>query len=147
MHGGMEDSTLSNSGTSRLCVHSGSADEFLYTRQGRSPTIDGVDDSKELSTTRQAFALLGNTRVLSKRARCNPDRQRLSVLMPDFNCFKSWWDVWSPFAGINESAQMGVFQVLAAVLHLGNVEIRDKDSDSSTIAVSIPHKKPALQMC
>lgn len=31
---------------------------------------------------------------------------------------------------------MGLFQVLAAVLHLGNVEIKDKDSDSSLIPVS-----------
>lgn len=34
---------------------------------------------------------------------------------------------------------MGVFRVLAAILHLGNVEIRDKDSDSSTIAVRMTH--------
>lgn len=30
---------------------------------------------------------------------------------------------------------MGLFQVLAAILHLGNVEIKEKDSDSSVIAV------------
>lgn len=41
------------------------------------------------------------------------------------------------FAGINESYQIGLFQVLAAILHLGNVEIKDKDSDSSLIAVRI----------
>lgn len=39
------------------------------------------------------------------------------------------------FAGINESYQIGLFQVLAAILHLGNVEIKDRDSDSSIIAV------------
>lgn len=38
-------------------------------------------------------------------------------------------------AGINESNQMGLFQVLAAILHLGNVEIKDRDSDSSIIPV------------
>lgn len=38
-------------------------------------------------------------------------------------------------AGINESYQMGLFRVLAAILHLGNVEIKDRDSDSSVIAV------------
>lgn len=41
------------------------------------------------------------------------------------------------FAGINESYQMGLFQVLAAILHLGNVEIKEKDSDSSLIPVRI----------
>ncbi|XP_068455850.1 unconventional myosin-Va isoform X1 [Clinocottus analis] len=69
------------------------ADDFLYTRQGRSPVIDGVDDTKELSNTRKAFTLLG----------------------------------------INETNQMGLFQVLAAILHLGNVQIKDRDSDSSVI--------------
>lgn len=38
-------------------------------------------------------------------------------------------------AGINESYQMGLFQVLAAILHLGNVDIKDRDSDSSIIPV------------
>ncbi|CAB1428521.1 unnamed protein product [Pleuronectes platessa] len=76
-----------------------SANDFLYTRQGRSPVIDGVDDTKELCTTRNAFTLLG----------------------------------------INESYQMGLFQVLAAILHLGNVEIKDRDSDSSIIAPNNSH--------
>uniref|UniRef100_A0A8D0AEF7 Myosin VA n=1 Tax=Sander lucioperca TaxID=283035 RepID=A0A8D0AEF7_SANLU len=75
------------------------ANDFLYTRQGRSPVIHGVDDTKELSTTRNAFTLLG----------------------------------------INESYQMGLFQVLAAILHLGNVEIKDKDSDSSLIPPNNRH--------
>ncbi|XP_055088211.1 unconventional myosin-Va isoform X2 [Periophthalmus magnuspinnatus] len=77
----------------------GHANDFLYTRQGRNPVIDGVDDTKELSTTRNAFTLLG----------------------------------------INESYQMGLFQVLAAILHLGNVEIKDRDSDSSFIAANNSH--------
>ncbi|XP_076612248.1 unconventional myosin-Va isoform X2 [Chaetodon auriga] len=76
-----------------------SANDFLYTRQGRSPVIDGVDDTKELSTTRNAFTLLG----------------------------------------INESYQMGLFQVLAAILHLGNVDIKDRDADSSVIAPNNRH--------
>uniref|UniRef100_A0A3P9NF23 Unconventional myosin-Va n=1 Tax=Poecilia reticulata TaxID=8081 RepID=A0A3P9NF23_POERE len=75
------------------------ANDFLYTRQGRSPVIEGVDDAKELRTTRHAFTLLG----------------------------------------INESYQIGLFQVLAAILHLGNVEIKDRDSDSSLIAPKNRH--------
>ncbi|KAM4602413.1 unconventional myosin-Va [Polymixia lowei] len=77
----------------------GDANDFLYTRQGRSPVIDGVDDTMEFSTTRHAFTLLG----------------------------------------INESYQMSLFQVLAAILHLGNVEIKDRDSDSSIIAPNNRH--------
>uniref|UniRef100_A0A1A8NPF6 Myosin VAa n=1 Tax=Nothobranchius rachovii TaxID=451742 RepID=A0A1A8NPF6_9TELE len=76
-----------------------SANDFLYTRQGRSPVIDGVDDAKELCTTRHAFTLLG----------------------------------------INESSQVGLFQVLAAILHLGNVEIKERDSDSSLIPPNNRH--------
>ncbi|XP_061734089.1 unconventional myosin-Va isoform X2 [Nerophis ophidion] len=75
------------------------ANNFVYTWQGRSPVIEGVDDTKELCTTRHAFSLLG----------------------------------------INESYQMGLFEVLAAILHLGNVEIKDKDSDSSIIPSNNNH--------
>uniref|UniRef100_A0AAY4D5H0 Unconventional myosin-Va n=1 Tax=Denticeps clupeoides TaxID=299321 RepID=A0AAY4D5H0_9TELE len=77
----------------------GSANDFHYTKQGRNPAIDGVDDAKEMSTTRQAFTLLG----------------------------------------INESYQMGLFQVLAAILHLGNVEVKDRDADSSIIPPNNGH--------
>lgn len=41
---------------------------------------------------------------------------------------------------------MSVFQVLAAILHLGNVEIKDKDSDSSIIAVRIAHNIAGLSV-
>ncbi|XP_037395627.1 unconventional myosin-Va isoform X3 [Pygocentrus nattereri] len=77
----------------------GSADVFHYTKQGRNPVIDGVDDAKEMSTTRNAFTLLG----------------------------------------INESYQMGLFQVLAAILHLGNVDVKDRDADSSIIPPNNSH--------
>uniref|UniRef100_A0A8C9T924 Myosin VA n=1 Tax=Scleropages formosus TaxID=113540 RepID=A0A8C9T924_SCLFO len=77
----------------------GPADSFHYTKQGRNPVIDGVDDAKEMFTTRNAFSLLG----------------------------------------INESYQIGIFQVLAAILHLGNVEVKDRDSDSSNIPPNNSH--------
>uniref|UniRef100_A0A673MR28 Unconventional myosin-Va n=1 Tax=Sinocyclocheilus rhinocerous TaxID=307959 RepID=A0A673MR28_9TELE len=60
----------------------GSADDFPYTNQGRSPIIEGVNDLKEMEATRKAFSLLG----------------------------------------ITEAHQMGLFQILSAILHLGNVE-------------------------
>ncbi|XP_076143801.1 unconventional myosin-Va isoform X2 [Alosa pseudoharengus] len=77
----------------------GSANDFLYTKQGGNPVIDGVNDAKEMSNTRQAFTLLG----------------------------------------INESYQMGLFHILAAILHLGNVEVKDRDADSSTIPPNNGH--------
>nr|XP_023669831.1 unconventional myosin-Va-like [Paramormyrops kingsleyae] len=75
------------------------ADNFHYTNQGRNLIIDGVEDAKEMLTTRNAFSLLG----------------------------------------INESYQMGLFKVLAAILHLGNVEVKDRDSDSSSIPPNNKH--------
>ncbi|XP_066557467.1 unconventional myosin-Va [Amia ocellicauda] len=77
----------------------GAANTFNCTKQGRSPVIDGVDDAKEMATTRHAFSLLG----------------------------------------INESYQMGIFQVLGAILHLCNVDIKDRDSDSSVIPPNNGH--------
>uniref|UniRef100_A0A673JZA9 Unconventional myosin-Va-like n=1 Tax=Sinocyclocheilus rhinocerous TaxID=307959 RepID=A0A673JZA9_9TELE len=37
----------------------GSADDFPYTKQGRSPIIEGVNDLNEMEATRKAFSLLG----------------------------------------------------------------------------------------
>uniref|UniRef100_A0A671L7V7 Unconventional myosin-Va n=1 Tax=Sinocyclocheilus anshuiensis TaxID=1608454 RepID=A0A671L7V7_9TELE len=68
----------------------GSADDFPYTNQGRSPIIEGVNDLKEMEATRKAFSLLG----------------------------------------ITEAHQMGLFQILSAILHLGNVEVKERGSSS-----------------
>lgn len=56
-------------------------------------------------------------------------------------CVSVYLCVFYSCAGINESYQMGLFQVLAAILHLGNVEIKDRDSDSSVIPVRIIFKQ------
>uniref|UniRef100_H3C1Z9 Myosin VC n=1 Tax=Tetraodon nigroviridis TaxID=99883 RepID=H3C1Z9_TETNG len=41
--------------------------------------------------------------------------------------------------GLKEDFQSDVFKVLAAILHLGNVEIRDSGGDKSSILLSDPH--------
>ncbi|XP_076851437.1 unconventional myosin-Va isoform X5 [Brachyhypopomus gauderio] len=82
----------------------GGANDFHYTKQGRNPVIDGVDDAREMSTTRSAFSLLG----------------------------------------ITELYQMGLFQVLAAILHLGNVDVKDRDADSSMI---LPNNSHLMVFC
>uniref|UniRef100_A0A671L7R6 Unconventional myosin-Va n=1 Tax=Sinocyclocheilus anshuiensis TaxID=1608454 RepID=A0A671L7R6_9TELE len=74
----------------------GSADDFPYTNQGRSPIIEGVNDLKEMEATRKAFSLLG----------------------------------------ITEAHQMGLFQILSAILHLGNVEVKERGSSSCCTSVS-----------
>ncbi|KAJ8002548.1 hypothetical protein DPEC_G00160050 [Dallia pectoralis] len=77
----------------------GGAHDFLCTGQGGIPVIDGVDDAKEMRSTRKAFSLLG----------------------------------------ISDTQQMGLFQILAAVLHLGNVEVKEGATDSSVIRVDNNH--------
>lgn len=44
--------------------------------------------------------------------------------------------------GLKEDFQSNVFKVLAAILHLGNVEIRDSGGDGSSISVS-----PSSRLC
>ncbi|XP_050955214.1 unconventional myosin-Va isoform X2 [Labeo rohita] len=77
----------------------GSADDFPYTNQGRSPIIEGVNDLKEMEATRKAFSLLG----------------------------------------ITEAHQMGLFQILSAILHLGNVEVKERGSSSCAISDESGH--------
>ncbi|XP_067090448.1 unconventional myosin-Va-like isoform X1 [Osmerus mordax] len=77
----------------------GSAEDFHCTNHGRSPVIEGVDDAKEMYSTRKALSLLG----------------------------------------ISEAYQIAVFQILAAVLHLGNVEVKDSSGDRSTILPDNSH--------
>lgn len=38
--------------------------------------------------------------------------------------------------GINESVQMAIYQILASVLHLSNVEVKDQSGDRSSIPVN-----------
>lgn len=40
------------------------------------------------------------------------------------------------FSGISDTYQMGIFRILAGILHLGNVEFASRDSDSCTVPVS-----------
>ncbi|XP_071826412.1 unconventional myosin-Va-like isoform X3 [Apostichopus japonicus] len=71
----------------------GHPDEFTYTSQGDSPTVDTIDDAKQFEETKDALNLLG----------------------------------------IDEKTQMVIFQIMSAVLHFGNVDIRPGDRESSKI--------------
>ncbi|KAM6301564.1 LOW QUALITY PROTEIN: unconventional myosin-Va-like [Podargus strigoides] len=46
--------------------------------------------------------------------------------------------------GISDSSQMGIFQILAGILHLGNVEFASRDSDSCAIP---PKHEPLTIFC
>lgn len=56
---------------------------------------------------------------------------KLSVVMVCNHLF-----IYSAVSGISESYQMGIFRILAGILHLGNVAFTSRDSDSCTIPVS-----------
>uniref|UniRef100_A0A8B9ZL37 Myosin-Vb n=1 Tax=Anas platyrhynchos TaxID=8839 RepID=A0A8B9ZL37_ANAPL len=69
------------------------AEDFFYTSQGGSTSIDGVDDADDFEKTRHAFTLLG----------------------------------------VKESHQMAIFRIIAAILHLGNLEIEsERDGEACT---------------
>uniref|UniRef100_A0A8B9VR94 Myosin VB n=1 Tax=Anas zonorhyncha TaxID=75864 RepID=A0A8B9VR94_9AVES len=70
------------------------AEDFFYTSQGGSTSIDGVDDADDFEKTRHAFTLLG----------------------------------------VKESHQMAIFRIIAAILHLGNLEIEsERDGEACSI--------------
>ncbi|XP_072134317.1 unconventional myosin-Va isoform X4 [Mobula birostris] len=48
--------------------------------------------------------------------------------------------------GINESYQMGIFQILAAILHLGNVAIKANDRDADNCFIS-PNSEHLVVFC
>lgn len=41
------------------------------------------------------------------------------------------------FVGIGEADQMSIYQILAAILHLSNVEVKDQSADRCSILVNI----------
>ncbi|KAM6936965.1 unconventional myosin-Va-like [Xenentodon cancila] len=77
----------------------GCADDFHGTNQGQNPVIEGVDDAKELCSTRRAFSLLG----------------------------------------ICEKDQMEIYQILSAILHLSNTEVKEQSADKCSISPDDAH--------
>ncbi|XP_063053873.1 unconventional myosin-Va-like [Engraulis encrasicolus] len=72
----------------------GRADDFHFTNQGKNPSISGVDDATDMTSTRKAFTVMG----------------------------------------VDERQQMALFRVLAAVLHLGNVEVKQLRAENSSVS-------------
>lgn len=99
-----------------------SADKFRYTGLSGDIAIEGVDDRKDMEETRWTFTLLGR--------KC--DINRLCFGM----AFSLLTSIFST-AGLKDDFQFAVYKVLAAILHLGNVEIRESGGDKSFVAVSL----------
>lgn len=102
-----------------------SADKFRYTCMSGEVTIEGVDDRKDMEETRRTFSLLGK----------NPPQ------LSDCNSLLNFYVIFTFFSpaspGLKENFQSDMFKVLAAILHLGNVEIRDSGGDKSSVPVSL----------
>ncbi|KAF7224229.1 unconventional myosin-Va [Nothobranchius furzeri] len=77
----------------------GCADDFCCTNQGESLVIDGVNDAKDLCSTRRAFTILG----------------------------------------VDESNQMDIYQILSAVLHLSNVDVKEESADRCSVLPDDAH--------
>ncbi|XP_038155169.1 unconventional myosin-Va-like isoform X2 [Cyprinodon tularosa] len=77
----------------------GCAEDFCCTNQGQSPVIDGVDDAREMCSTRRAFSLLG----------------------------------------IDENDQLDIYQILSAILHLSNVDVKEQSADRCSILPDNAH--------
>lgn len=103
-----------------------SADKFQYTCMGGEITIDGVDDKKDMEETQRTFSLLGKN-GFSCQTVAHLKCQNFSVNITFFSLF---------FSGLKEDFQSDVFKVLAAILHLGNVEIKNSGGDKSSVSVS-----------
>jgi len=88
---------------------------------GGDITIESVDDRKGMEEIRRTFTLLGKGLLLD----C------ILLLMQLLGELHS---VYSP--GLKEDFQSDVFKVLAAILHLGNVEFKKLGDEKSSVAVS-----------
>uniref|UniRef100_A0A8D2PYL6 Myosin VA n=1 Tax=Zosterops lateralis melanops TaxID=1220523 RepID=A0A8D2PYL6_ZOSLA len=69
-----------------------------------------------------------------------------SAALPEFKTLRLALSIHfiHPFPGISDSYQMGIFRILAGILHLGNVEFASRDSDSCTIP---PKHEPLTIFC
>ncbi len=107
-----------------------SADKFRYTCMGGEISIEGVNDKKDMEETRRTFAMLGKN-CLS----CN--------FLIGFKFLLELYLSPSASPGLKEDFQADVFKVLAAILHLGNVEIKNSGGDKSSVSVSLssPYRK------
>lgn len=113
----------------------GCTDDFHCTNQGQSRLIDGVDDAREMCNTRKAFSLLGDCCMLHSKATQQASHSLLHYKVTKCACVHLLFDLFSFIVGINESVQMALYQILAAILHLSNVEVKDQSGDRSSILV------------
>lgn len=114
------------------------ANKFNYTRLGGETEIEGVDDRADMAETRRTFSLLGNRLRFTKTfniwfslaylSRSCLSICELHLLFLRLSCFS---------LGLKDSFQADVFKVLAAILHLGNVVIKENSSEKSSIGVRI----------
>lgn len=92
------------------------AEYFRYTNQGEETQIPGTDDVVELERTRNAFTILGKQSI----SYCVRVELPLLCTMCTMSCFNVFFGP----TGVQSDQQMELFRILAAVLHLGNINIQ-----------------------
>lgn len=99
----------------------GNPREFHYLNQSNCYELDGVNDAHEYLATRRAMDIVGIS-------------EEEQVSLPQIsNGFKRRLMLCSIF-DTNSSFQEGIFRVVAAILHIGNVEFaKGEEIDSSVI--------------
>lgn len=108
------------------CISLDSAENFHYTNQGQDVHISGTDDLVELERTRNAFTILGKLKSIH--------------IYLQNNIMHFSQNLWFILAGVQPDQQMEIFHILAAILHLGNVNIQasGRGGDRSYIDVQAP---------
>lgn len=111
----------------RYCISLDSAENFHYTNQGQDVHISGTDDVVELERTRNAFTILGELKYIH-------------IVFLQCNIMNFLQNLWFTPAGVQPDQQMELFRILAAILHLGNVNIQasGRGGDRSYIDVQTP---------
>lgn len=90
---------------------------YHYLNQSNCYELDGVDDSKEYLDTKRAMDVVG----------ISSDEQVVICRCYSFSCILLWHPISKTFL-----LQDAIFRVVAAVLHLGNIEFtKGSDTDSS----------------
>lgn len=94
---------------------------FHYLNQSDCYKLDGVDDTEEYLATRRAMDVVG---ISEEEQVCISVKFQEIVFLP----------LYSKFFMRNNSFQEGIFRVVAAILHLGNIEFaKGEEVDSSVL--------------
>ncbi|KAK3004284.1 hypothetical protein RJ639_019667 [Escallonia herrerae] len=99
----------------------GAPQSFHYLNQSNCYDLDGVNDAHEYLATRRAMDIVGIS-------------EEEQVSFPNYSSFRGIYRACHQIITLDRSFQEAIFRVVAAVLHLGNIEFsKGEEIDSSVI--------------